>query len=57
MLVVGKEIADFEAISEVLAQQIANATKVVIKGVGHMINMENATAFNRSLCLFLSKVR
>lgn len=58
LVIVGeKEIADFWAISEVLAQQIANATKAVIKGAGHMSNMEDATAFNRSLSLFLSKVR
>lgn len=58
LVIVGeKEIVDFWAISEVLAQQIPNATKVVIKGVGHMSNMEDAMAFNRSLHLFLSKVR
>jgi 3-oxoadipate enol-lactonase len=58
LVIVGeKEIADFLSISEILGQRIPNANKEVIKGVGHMSNMEDAATFNRRLQSFLHDIK
>jgi 3-oxoadipate enol-lactonase len=55
LIVVGeRDLPDFHAIGELLNREIAGSRKVVIKGVGHMSNMEDPVTFNRVLSDFLS---
>ena len=56
VLVGDRDLADFRAISDLLAQEIPHATKVVLPGVGHMSNMEGPEQLNRIALQFLSSV-
>lgn len=54
LIVVGeRDLPDFHAIADTL-QQIPNACKVVLPGVGHMCNMENPSRFNAIVLDFLA---
>jgi pimeloyl-ACP methyl ester carboxylesterase len=54
LVVVGeRDLPDFHAIADTL-QQIPDARKVVLPGVGHMCNMENPTKFNEVVLDFLA---
>lgn len=57
VLVGEKELADFLEISETLYRSIAGAKKEVILNVGHMSNMEDASAFNYLLFSFLQHLK
>lgn len=47
------DLRDFHAIAEAVAQRAPNARKVVLKGVGHMVNMETPEQFNTIVLEFL----
>lgn len=49
-----RDLPDFQAIADTLQQYIPNAQKVVMPGVGHMSNMEDAERFNEILLSFLA---
>ena len=54
LIVVGeRDLPDFHVIADTL-QQIPNARKVVLPGVGHMCNMENPSRFNEIVLDFLA---
>jgi len=54
LLIVGeRDLPDFQNIAERLATGIRGARKVVMKGVGHMSNMENPAEFNSIVLSFL----
>lgn len=54
LVVVGeRDLPDFLVIADTL-QQVPNARKVVLPGVGHMCNMENPTKFNEVVLDFLA---
>jgi 3-oxoadipate enol-lactonase len=55
-LVGDRDLADFRAISDLLAQGIPHATKVVLPGVGHMSNMEGSEQLNRIALQFLTSL-
>lgn len=48
-----KDIIDFQAIAEILHQNIKQSVKKEISGVGHMCNMENSKTFNQLVFQFL----
>ena len=55
LVVVGeRDLPDFLVIADTL-QQVPNARKVVLPGVGHMCNMENPTKFNEVVLDFLAE--
>jgi len=57
LIIVGeRDLPDFHAISDTLQQQIHNARKVVLPGVGHMSNMENPDKFNEIVLNFLADI-
>ncbi len=47
------DLPDFHAIAEAIAQRAPNARKVVLKGAGHMVNMEAPEVFNSTVLEFL----
>lgn len=49
------DLPDFHAVAERLAQGIPDAQRVILRGVGHMSNMEDPQAFNRIVLGFLNK--
>lgn len=54
VIVVGeRDLPDFQGIADVLAAGISDARKVVMKGVGHMSNMEDPATFNTIVMRFL----
>ena len=55
ILVGERDLADFQAMAELMVQRIPNATKVVMSGVGHMSNMEDPIRFNEIVLGFLLK--
>lgn len=57
LVVVGEhDVPDFLATSDMLAQHIPNAQKVVVAGAGHMANMEVPDQINAAIRRFLSVV-
>lgn len=55
LVVVGeREVPDFRAVAEVLVARIPGARRVVLPGVGHMVNMEDPGSFNRIVLDFLA---
>lgn len=55
MVVVGeRDLPDFQGIADTLASGIRGATKVVMPGAGHMVNMEAPGRFNNLVLEFLS---
>lgn len=56
-VVVGeRDLPDFRAIAEILAQRAQRASLTVLPGVGHMANMEAPAEFNRIALEFLTAV-
>ena len=56
LVVVGeRDLPDFLVIADTL-QQVPNARKVVLPGVGHMCNMEDPTKFNEVVLDFLANL-
>ena len=54
LVIVGeRDLPDFQRIADILAAGIPGAHKVVMKGVGHMSNMEGPGEFNRIVMGFL----
>ncbi len=54
LVVVGeRDLPDFHAVAERLAQGIPGAQKVVLPGVGHLANLEAPTRFNEIVLAFL----
>jgi 3-oxoadipate enol-lactonase len=57
MVMVGEEdLPDFQAIADLLSQQIPQASKEVLKMAGHLCNMETPDSFNRLLQEFLESL-
>ncbi len=55
LVVVGdQDVADILRISELLEREIPGATRVVIPGTGHMLNMQKPSEFNRIVQDFLA---
>jgi pimeloyl-ACP methyl ester carboxylesterase len=55
LVIVGeRDVVDFQRSADILAEQIAGATKVIMPGVGHMANMEDPTRFNEIVLEFLA---
>jgi 3-oxoadipate enol-lactonase len=58
LVVVGEnDVADFHRIADLLQTNIPRAQKEVIRGGGHMINMENPDAFNQVLTSRIAKMK
>lgn len=57
LVVVGEhDVPDFLTTSDMLAQHMSNAQKVVVAGAGHMVNMEAPDQINAAMRHFLSVV-
>lgn len=55
--VVGEyDIPDFHRIADKISNEAPNARKLVIKGVGHMSNLEDPETFNKEILSFLSSL-
>lgn len=55
LIIVGEhDLADFHTIAGILHEQIPEARKVVLPGVGHMSNMEDPDRFNEIVLGFLA---
>jgi pimeloyl-ACP methyl ester carboxylesterase len=50
-----QDMSDIEAIVEMIAREVPGAEKAVIPGAGHMVNMEQPTAFSQVVLDFLSR--
>jgi pimeloyl-ACP methyl ester carboxylesterase len=58
LLVLGDlDLPQIRATIETLEQGIKGSTKVVIKGAGHLVNMEQPEEFNQALLAFLRKLK
>jgi 3-oxoadipate enol-lactonase len=56
LVILGRnDLLYFHAIAEVLVDRIEESQKVVIQEAGHMVNMDNPTAFNQELEKFLKQ--
>jgi pimeloyl-ACP methyl ester carboxylesterase len=56
LLIVGnRDVPQIQATIETLEKGISGSKKVVIKGAGHMVNMEKPEEFNEALLAFLGK--
>ncbi|HEU4741050.1 MAG TPA: alpha/beta fold hydrolase [Meiothermus sp.] len=56
LVVVGeRDLADFQAIADILAGRLPKVRRVVIAGAGHMVNLEAPDRFNREVLEFLSR--
>ncbi|MCY4041919.1 MAG: alpha/beta fold hydrolase [Gammaproteobacteria bacterium] len=55
LVLVGEKDAPFIAATDYMANKIPNATKVVIKGAGHVANIDRRQAFNRAVLDFLKE--
>ncbi|MCW5854381.1 MAG: alpha/beta fold hydrolase, partial [Anaerolineae bacterium] len=49
-----RDLPDFHAVADRLAQGIPGAQRVILPGVGHMSNMEDPAGFNRVVLDFLA---
>jgi pimeloyl-ACP methyl ester carboxylesterase len=57
LVIVGeRDLPDFQRIAQTLADSIPNARKMVMKGAGHLTNMENAEEFNSTVLSFLAAI-
>ncbi len=56
LVVVGAEDAAYLRAAEVMAARLPAATHVVIPGAGHIVNIEEAAAFDRAVIDFLAKL-
>lgn len=52
-----RDLADFHAIANRIADNVPGARKIVLPGVGHMANMEAPEAFNTAVLGFLASIR
>jgi pimeloyl-ACP methyl ester carboxylesterase len=58
LLVLGdRDVPQIKATVEALEKGISGSKKVVIKGAGHMVNMEQPDKFNQALLAFLGKLK
>ena len=56
LVIVGEfDIPHMQENADILASGIPTAKKIIIKGAGHMSNMENPEDFNNTLLSFLSE--
>jgi pimeloyl-ACP methyl ester carboxylesterase len=56
LLVIGdRDVPQVKATIELLEKGIGGSTKVVIRGAGHMVNMEKPEDFNDAVLSFLGK--
>jgi 3-oxoadipate enol-lactonase len=56
LIIVGdRDVPDIQKIVEKLSTDISGAKKVVIRGAGHIVNMEKPDEFNRALFDFLGR--
>lgn len=57
LVVVGEfDISDFQGIADKIVDQVPNAIKCVIEGVGHMSNIEDSRTFNKEILSFLASI-
>jgi pimeloyl-ACP methyl ester carboxylesterase len=57
LLILGnRDVPQAQATIETLEKGISGSKKVVIKGAGHMVNMEKPEEFNEALLVFLGKL-
>jgi pimeloyl-ACP methyl ester carboxylesterase len=56
ILIGERDLPDFQVIAGILAQSIANAHKQVLRGSGHLPNMESPLAFNDRVLNFLARL-
>jgi len=54
LVLVGERDADYLRAAEVMAARIPGAKHVLVPGAGHVVNVEEAEAFNRALLEFLA---
>jgi pimeloyl-ACP methyl ester carboxylesterase len=54
LVLVGERDADYLRAAEVMAARIPGAKHVLVPGAGHVVNIEEAEAFNRALLEFLA---
>ena len=56
LIIVGeKDIPDNIAIANILKEKIPRSEKIIFPNIGHMVNMEAAEAFNKTVADFLKK--
>ena len=53
LVLVGEQDTAYVRAGEVMAAKLPNATHVVIPDAGHVVNIEQAEAFNRAVIEFL----
>jgi len=56
LVVVGEKDDAYQAASEVLAQRMPRARRVVIPGAGHLVNLDEPEAFDREVLRFLREL-
>lgn len=56
LVIVGEKDEPYLRASEVLAARLPRAERVVIPGAGHIVNIEEADAFNAAVAAFLSRL-
>jgi pimeloyl-ACP methyl ester carboxylesterase len=54
LVLVGEQDTAYFRAGEVMAAKLMNATHVVIPAAGHVVNIEQAEAFNQAVIEFLS---
>jgi pimeloyl-ACP methyl ester carboxylesterase len=54
LVLVGERDADYLRAAEVMAARIPSASHVLVPAAGHVVNIEEADAFNRALLEFLA---
>jgi pimeloyl-ACP methyl ester carboxylesterase len=55
-LVGERDLPDFHAIAEAIAQRVPNARKVRLPDLGHMVNMEGPVMFNQVVLDFVQRI-
>ncbi|MCL6578792.1 MAG: alpha/beta hydrolase [Candidatus Bathyarchaeota archaeon] len=58
LVIIGdQDVPDIHAVGDVLEKNIRGAKKIVIKGAGHIVNMEKPKEFNQTVLNFLEKLK
>jgi pimeloyl-ACP methyl ester carboxylesterase len=58
LLIVGdRDVPDIQAVVKTLEEKIPHAKKVIVRGAGHMVNMEKPGEFNPAVLEFLKRSR
>jgi pimeloyl-ACP methyl ester carboxylesterase len=58
LVIVGdRDVPDIQAIVKTLEEKIPHARKVIVRGAGHMVNMEKPEEFNAAVLEFLKQIR